>query len=325
MCQAVGYDAWMRHAGTMHAQSVADAFGLGRATSLSDPVARGELGEIRRLETDHGSFAVKQDVESWSIDEAETSTTYHRVCWEAGIPTPEPLRATTGRFMARVDDELVRVYGWAELADPDPTLDPAAVGTLVALLHQVHYEWPTHEIDPWFEAPIGRADWTDVLEASRAAGAQFADRLAGLLPALLEIEEILTPMRPVQTCHLDLWADNVRRSAGRPIVIDFDNASVGDPSREIAMVIFEFGRRDPVCQRTLYDAYLAASGPGRVRGPADLGLAVAQLHHIGHRHLTMWLAARDQEARARSLAGIDEFLGQPLLLPDVDALLEAIG
>jgi hypothetical protein len=39
----------------------------------------------------------------------------------------------------------------------------------------------------------------------------------------------------------------------------------------------------------------------------------------------MWVAARDPEARARSLAGIDEFLGDPLLLPDVEALLEALG
>jgi hypothetical protein len=39
----------------------------------------------------------------------------------------------------------------------------------------------------------------------------------------------------------------------------------------------------------------------------------------------MWVAARDPEARARSLAGIDEFLGDPLLLREVDALLEALG
>jgi hypothetical protein len=132
-------------------------------------------------------------------------------------------------------------------------------------------------------------------------------------------------MQPVQACHLDLWADNLRRSEGRPLVIDFDNAGPGDPSREIAMVLFEFGRGDAVRQRTLYDAYLAAGGPGRVRGRADFGLAVAELHHIGHRHLTMWVAARDPEARARSLAGIDEFLGDPLLLREVDALLEALG
>ena len=35
----------------------------------------------------------------------------------------------------------------------------------------------------------------------------------------------------------------------------------------------------------------------------------------------MWLAARDSEARARSLAGIEEFLGEPFLLADVDACL----
>ena len=95
----------MRHAGAMHPQTVADAFGLGHATSLSDPVARGELGEIRRLETDHGTFAVKQEFGSWPVDEAETSTAYHRVCWEAGIPTPEPLRAMTGGYTAQVDGE----------------------------------------------------------------------------------------------------------------------------------------------------------------------------------------------------------------------------
>jgi len=315
----------MRQGGAMQAQTVADAFGLGRATSLSDPVARGELGEIRRLDTDHGTFAVKQALESSSVNAAETSAAYQRMCWEAGIPTPEPLPATTGGFTAQVDGEQVRAYAWAELADPDPTLDPAAVGTLVAWLHGVRHPWPTSEIDPWFEAPIGRAEWKDVLKASRAERAPYANRLAELLPDLLEIEEILTPMRPVQTCHLDLWADNLRRSDGRPFVIDFDNAGPGDPSREIAMVIFGFGRGDAVRQRILYDAYLAAGGPGRVRDRADLGLAVAQLHHIGHRHLTMWVTARDPKARARSLPGIDEFLGGPLLLPDVDALMEALG
>src|SRR5437867_806403 len=118
-------ERWMRHAGAMHPQTVAAAFGLGLAASLSDPVARGELDQMR-------------------------------------------------------------------------------------------HPWPTSEIDPWFEAPMGRAEWKGVLKASRAAGAPHAARLAELLPALLEIEEILTPMRAVQTCHVDLWADNLRRSDGRP-------------------------------------------------------------------------------------------------------------
>ena len=118
-------------------------------------MGRGELGEIRRLETDHGTFAVKQELGSWPVDEAGASAAYHRVCWEAGIPIPEPLRAMTGGYTAQVDGERVRAYAWAELADPHPTLDPACgSGTLVARLHQVRHPWPTSEIDPWFEAPL---------------------------------------------------------------------------------------------------------------------------------------------------------------------------
>ena len=90
------------------------------------------------------------------------------------------------------------------------------------------------------------------------------------------------------------------------------------------MVVFEFGQDDAVRQRALYDAYREAGGPGRLTGRADFAMTVAQLHHIGHRHLRMWLAARDREGRARSLAGVEEFLGEPFLLADVDAALGAV-
>jgi hypothetical protein len=39
----------------------------------------------------------------------------------------------------------------------------------------------------------------------------------------------------------------------------------------------------------------------------------------------MWTAARDPEARARSLAGVEEFLSEPLLLPEVDRLVAAMA
>jgi hypothetical protein len=207
---------------------------------------------------------------------------------------------------------------------PDTGLDPAPVGELLARLHAVPAP-PQGSVHEWFEAPIGEREWKGVLKASRAAGAPYADRLAEVLPALVDVESILTPMKAVQTCHLDLWSDNLRRTtAGDLCVIDFDNAGPADPSREVAMLLFELGQGDPARQRRLYDAYGAAGGPGRISGPTDFGLTVAQLHHIGHRHLSMWLAARDPEARARSLAGVEEFLGQPLLLADVDRLVAAV-
>ncbi len=184
---------------------------------------------------------------------------------------------------------------------------------------------PRARCDEWFEAPIGQREWRAVLKASRAAGAPYADRLAEVLPRLLEAETILTPMATVQTCHLDLWADNLRRTPdGGLCVIDFDNAGPADPARELAMVVVEFGRGDAARQRRLYDAYRDAGGPGRLTHRADFALTVAQLHHIGHRHLRMWPAARDGEGRARSLAGIEEFLDEHPQLADIDAALGAV-
>jgi hypothetical protein len=314
------------------AQGVAFAFGLGRAITMSGAVARGEVGEIRQLVTDHGTWAVKQDLEpmtSEDVAHAEATGEFHRRCWEAGIPTPEPLRTRTGDFVADTGDGHVRVYSWVDLVDPDTRLDPATVGELLARLHAV--EAPAvGEVEEWFETPIGRSEWEGLLKASRAAGAPYAERLAELVPALVEVESVLTPMAPRQTCHLDLWADNLRRTTGGDLcVIDFDNAGPADPSRELAMVAYEvgrgeLGRGDAARQQRLYSAYVAAGGPGRVTRREDLGMTVAQLHHIGHRHLDRWLTAADPEARARSLAGVEEFLGQPLLLADVDRLVRAL-
>jgi len=306
------------------AQDVADAFGLGRASSLSDVVARGELGEIRRLETECGTWAVKQELEPWDDpSDSERAGAFHLACWQAGIPSPRPIPAAEGQFTAEVAGEQVRVYAWVDLEDPDTDLDPADVGRLLARLHAVPGP-VTGPIDEWFEAPIGAREWKGVLKASRAAGAPYADRLAGLVPSLIEVESILTPMRGVRTCHLDLWSDNLRRTAGGDLcVIDFDNCGPADPGRELGMLLFEFGRGQGARWRALDEAYREAGGPGRITGRESLALTVAQLHHIGHRHLTMWLSARDAVARARSSAGVEEFLGEPFLLSDVDRLLDA--
>ncbi len=310
------------------AQSVADAFGLGRAETLSEPVARGEVGQVRRLVTDTGTWAVKESLEAFAPDDlaaAELTGAFHLACWEAGIPAPEPRRAVDGRFVAELGGEHVSVFGWFDLADPDTGLDPVEVGGLLAALHAVR-RTVSGAVDEWFEAPIGEREWRAVLKASRGAGAPYADRLAELLPSLLEVESLLTPMDPVQTLHLDLWSDNLRRRTfdGAACVIDFDNAGPGDPAREVAMVVFEFGQGDAVRQRRLYGAYRDAGGPGRITGRGDFAMTVAQLHHIGHRHLRLWLGARDSESRARSLSGVEEFLGEPLLLADLDRLVAAL-
>src|SRR4051794_10368932 len=152
----------------MDAQEVSDAFCLGPARSLSEPVARGELGEIRRLEIERGTFAVKQDLEPRDADDVlrrESGAAYHRVCWEAGILTPEPIRTPSGPFTAEIAGEQLLAYSWVDLEEPDTGLDPALVGELLARLHGVDH--PVRgAVHQWFEAPIGARQWNGVLGAS---------------------------------------------------------------------------------------------------------------------------------------------------------------
>src|SRR5438477_5229641 len=191
------------------AAEVADHFNLGPDARLEIEAARGEQGQVRRLVTARGSFAVKESFSEVDGDEAQLSAEFQARCHDAGASCPRPLPDTDGRFLSHVGGEPIRVQTWVEIGDPDPLLDPVAIGAELAALHRLVV--PTDETPhPWGTEPVGAAEWRALVKASRGAGAPFAEQLAALLPALLEAEQLLTPMAGVQWCHLDLWADNVR-------------------------------------------------------------------------------------------------------------------
>jgi Ser/Thr protein kinase RdoA (MazF antagonist) len=288
-------------------------------------VARGEQGQVWRLTSDEGTWAVKESFERESEAEARTAAGLQEAARAAGVPAPQILRTHRGEFVTQVDGAWVRVYEWAELLDPDATLDPAAVGELLARLHRVGHPCEG-QIHPWHTEPVGAPRWQELAAAVATCRAPFADQLAEQVEALVAVEQALAPMRPIQLCHLDLWADNLRqRSGGGLCVIDWENAGPADPSRELALVLFEFGRTDPERLATLYASYLAAGGPGRVERPSDFSLVVAQLGHMLERHLSMWLDPADEAAQEHSLEGIDEALGEPLDLAVVDQVLAALA
>jgi Ser/Thr protein kinase RdoA (MazF antagonist) len=309
----------------LEAVAVADAFDLGADARMGDVVARGEQGYIRRLDTDRGAFAVKESFDGADDDDAEAAAGFQARCHEAGVPCPRPVPDREGRFLSVVDGVAVRLLTWVDLVDPDPLLDPQVVGETLARLHAV----PTPgagEPHPWHTEPVGAEEWRALVKASRAGGAPFAHRLAALVPDLLAAEALLTPMRSRQVLHLDLWADNLRSEPdGNPCVIDFDNAGPGDPDRELAMVLFEFGRDVGPRIRTLAAAYAESGGAGRVTRREDFGLPVAQLHHIGRCQIRGWLAARDPEARARAHAAVEEFVHEPLTVAWIDRILDELG
>jgi Ser/Thr protein kinase RdoA (MazF antagonist) len=299
------------------------AYGCGAPAALGGPVARGEQGEVWRLETPSGSWAVKLLFEEPDIADAEADGAYQDEVRRAGVPMPRVQRTVGGGVLHRAGGSWVRVYEWVEIQEPDPELDPAAVGALLAGIHRVRSLSAARPVDPWYSEPVGAARWDELIGLLALRGASFAHELAELRDEVVALEALLAPPRDLQVCHRDLWADNVRGTpTGELCVIDWENGGLADPSQELALLLFEFGLGDAVRARLLYDAYVAAGGPGRIEGTGDFSMLIAQLGHITEYACVRWLEPGASEAdRERAAAKVAEFTSRPVTREAIERLL----
>jgi Ser/Thr protein kinase RdoA (MazF antagonist) len=305
------------------ARQVAAAFGLGPGAELVGPVATGRLGRIWQLTTTRGRFAVKDSHLPVEPAEVEFDAAYQDTVRASGIPMPAVVRTPGGSPLADVRGP-VRAYTWVDLLPPTRQLDPAAVGRLLAAIHAVAVP-ATEPVDEWYVAPIGAEAWHGMVTALEARGAPFAARLAALVPAMLDVERLLTAPDAVQVCHRDLWADNLlRTTAGELVVLDWENSGPGSPGQELGAALFEFGCGDPERIRTLHAAYVDAGGPGRVTRAGDFTMLVAQTAHIARMGCQRWLAADTDEARTDNADWVAQHLDDPITIEVVDALLRAL-
>jgi Ser/Thr protein kinase RdoA (MazF antagonist) len=305
------------------ATAIAERFSLGRSARLPRPTARGQLAQVWRLDSDSGSFAVKEwfagpDPETVAADAAFTDRLE-----AAGVPTPSVVRTRSGEVAAEIDGTLVRVFEWVDLRPPTRRLDPEAVGRLVAALHRVGR--PTADpIDGWFSTGVGERTWRDLVERATAAGAPFAATLAHRLEDLIAVESVIEEHADPIECHRDLWADNLlRTSDGRLCVLDLENFGPADPSQELAMVLFEFGLDDPGRMSRLHAAYVAAGGPGRVARRGHVTVLGAVQAHIGPGVCARWIGSDDPGERAVREASVAELLDDPVTLARIDRILSA--
>jgi thiamine kinase-like enzyme len=308
------------------AGGVARTFALGDVVSFTGPVARGVIGQVWRLETDRGTWAVKEWFGQPNADELEAAARFHEASSAAGVPSPPAVRTPENALLAEIDGTTTRVQGWVDLRDRDPMLDPGSVGRLVALLHRVPFEGGP-PLDPWYVEPIGADTWGSLATELDQAGAPFAGDLHALLDELVALDALVVPPRDVRTCHRDLWADNLRSTtSGDLCLIDWEDCGLADPSMELATVVWEFGRSDPARARSLYEAYLAADGPGLIEAAAHFSMAIAQLGHIGARACRDWLSpGANEEQRAFAADWFAEFSEEPLTRLTIQELLDAVA
>ena len=307
----------------MDAAELARRFALGGNPKLSDgPVARGKQGVVWRLETADGPWAVKMPFDLCDEGDAHSATVFQEAAHAAGVPTPRVRRSTDDCVLATIGGVQVRVYEWVDLLPPDPGLDPALVGAVVAAIHRTSVP-DVGPVDPWYGEPLGADRWDQLVERLQTAGAPFASRLADLRDELVALESWIEPPETLRTCHRDLWADNVLPTAdGGVCVLDWENSGLADPSHELAYVLFEYARGDPGRARTLTNAYRAAGGPGAVTTRGHFSMLIAQLGHITEIAATDWLNPSPRSPdRADSAAWIGETLDEPHTRELLDALL----
>jgi Ser/Thr protein kinase RdoA (MazF antagonist) len=307
------------------AVEVARRFGLGRAVRLSEgPVARGKQGLVWRLDAADGSWAVKVPFHRSSEEEAGAATSFQEAACSAGVPAPQVRRTTEGCVFATIAGRQVRVYEWVDLMAPDSRLDPARVGAVVAAIHRVAAP-EISPLDPWYHQPVGAGRWDDLVGQLLDAGAPFARRLAGLRDELVALESWIEPPRVLQTCHRDLWADNVVPTAdGGICVIDWEDSGPADPNQELGCVLFEFARADPGRARALTGAYRQAGGPATVNRRGHFSMLIAQLAHITETAARDWLTPNPRSPqRADAAAWISEVLTEPHTRELLDTILTA--
>lgn len=328
--------------------AVASAYDLGRPLRPPAYAARSELGRIWRLDTDAGTWAVKELLVPVEEHEVRADLAFQRAAAKAGIRLPEPRVTTRGAVL----HEGFRVYAWVDLAEGD-VVTGRELGAVTAHLHRIGHpaEGP---VIPWFAEPLGRTRWESLLkaatDAAREAGAHpaadpgpgtdpgpgadvgletggeaewgWAGALERLLPELIALDALVAPpdTTSLETCHRDVNVENVRRALdGGVVVLDWENCGSARPAWELAKILADLPHPDAA---QAWRAYRDEGGPGVLAEPADFSMAIAEHGHLLEIYANRAMSSRESaENRSRARSRLRSMLARPLTIARIDALL----
>ena len=299
---------------------LAQRFGLGQITAEPAFVARGAMGQVWRLETAGGRWAVKWLFEWAPADPLPADVAVQLGAAEAGIPLPLPVVAPDGTAVALVGGELARVYHWADLAEPlTPPVAPAVAaeaGRLLGLLHRMALASAEPD-DPWYSEIPAAGSWAELSGRATSAGAAWAPALLAARGLITELSARVEPpgTGPRIICHRDFNPDNVLPAAGSPLmVLDWENCGPLEPLRELGYAVFCWscgaGSFSQAAARALVAGYAAATG-----GEPDLGagfFSTAIAAHLNVLHVMAGQALADPARRSIAEEFIASLLGHDL-------------
>lgn len=227
----------------------------------------GFANRMYRLDTDQGSFAVKElnlVDRRWShrVDDVYE---FERAAFAAGIPMPEPISASPQTL----------VHRWVEGEKlPEAPVSAAyafEIGEILARIHALDVEWTHMSI----EDPTPR-DWPELAERAAATGQPWADELTAHVETFLAIAHFVDTCErpgPVVLTHKDIQPWNLLARDGRPVVLDWELSGMLDLAGELGSTALSLAKGrgldhiEPAIFRSVLDGYVAGGGRLPPSGP----------------------------------------------------------
>ena len=262
----------------------------------------GFANRMYRLDTDRGSFAVKElnllD-RPWTYRIGDVFR-FERAAFAAGIPMPEPISASHDTLVHRwVDGEKV----------PEAPVSPGygfEVGRILARIHALDVAWT----DVATQVPTPR-DWPELAERAAATGQPWAGELNSRLETFLAIAHFVDTCErpgPVVLTHKDIHPWNLLAREGRPVVLDWELSGMLDLSGELGSTALSLAKGpgfddiEPAIFRSVLHGYVAGGGALPPSGPSWFVFMIGGW--LGH---TRWNVLR-------CLAGVEASTGPDLAL-----------
>lgn len=288
----------------------------------------GFANRVYRLDTDQGSFAVKElnlVDRRWTY-RVEDVFRFERAAFAAGIPMPEPISASHHTL----------VHRWVEgekLPEAPVSAEYAfEIGEILARVHPLDIPWTQVPV----EGPAPR-DWPELAVRAAATGQPWADELASHVETFLEIARFVDTCErpgPVVLTHRDIQPWNLLTRERRPVVLDWELSGMLDLSGELGSTALSIAKGcgfddiKPSIFRSVLDGYVAGDGTLPPSGPSWFVFMIGGW--LGH---TRWNILRclagveagtgpdlalSHEAVRNGVRGLPDLFGR---LPELEALL----
>lgn len=288
----------------------------------------GFANRMYRLDTDRGSFAVKElnVVDRRRPYRVEDVFRFERAAFAAGIPMPEPISAGHHTLVHRwVDGEKVPEA-------PVPAAYAFEIGEILARVHALDVEWTHVSVDD----PPAR-DWPELAERAVATGQPWADELASQVETFLAIAHFVDTCErpgPVVLTHRDIQPWNLLAREGRPVVLDWELSGMLDLSGELGSTALGLAKGpgfddiEPAIFRSVLDGYVTGGGALPPSGPSWFVFMIGGWLGFTRWNILRCLAgaetstgpdlALSHESVRNGLRGLPDLFGR---LPELEALL----